>query len=112
MSEERLNSLDSHVQQLIQMVAENNKMMTENSKMVMENNKMVAENMRMTKELSGRMDRMEQAFQEEKQLNELRHKEVLKELRSNQVDIDYLRNQVSKHDMEIHKLKATLQSNT
>ncbi|MBB5171878.1 hypothetical protein [Texcoconibacillus texcoconensis] len=113
MSEDRLNSLESHMQQLLQMMAENNKMAVQNQKMTVENQEMAVENQKMVKEnnkivtdLATRMEHMEHVFQEEQQTN----KELLKELRSHQVDIDYLRNQVSKHDMKINKLKTSLQS--
>ena len=94
MSEERFDRLEKHMEQLIQMVAENNKVVLENNKI--------------TQELSTRMNGLENEFTEEKKLNQQRHKEVLKEMRSQNVDIDYLRDQVSKHDMDIHNIKAKL----
>ena len=94
MSEERFDRLEKHMEQLIQMVADNNKI---------------------TKELSTRMDGFENEFADEKRLNQQRdaasqqrHKELLKEMRNQNVDIDYLRDQVSKHDMDIHNIKAKL----
>lgn len=95
MSEERFDRLERHMKQLIQMVAENNKT---------------------CKEIVIRMDRMDThmgelttEFADEKRLNEVRHVELIKEARSQHVDIEYLRNQVSKHDMEINKLKVANQ---
>ncbi|WP_090396461.1 hypothetical protein [Natribacillus halophilus] len=59
--------------------------------------------------------KLETGFAEEQQLNRQRHeesqqlhKELLKESRSQNIDIDYLRSQVAKHDMEIHRFKATV----
>ncbi|QDI90841.1 hypothetical protein EPH95_06340 [Salicibibacter halophilus] len=101
MSEERFDRLEKHMEQLIQMVADNNKVVLENNKI--------------TQELSTRMDGLENEFADEKRLNQQRdaasqqrHKELLKEMRSQNVDIDYLRDQVSKHDMDIHNIKAKL----
>lgn len=100
-SEERFDRLEKHMEQLIQMFAENNKVVLENNKI--------------TQELSTRMDGLENKFADEKRLNQQRdaasqqrHKELLKEMRSQNVDIDYLRDQVSKHDMDIHNIKAKL----
>ncbi|WP_138420213.1 hypothetical protein [Aquibacillus sediminis] len=86
MSEEKLDRIEKHMEQLMKMVAENNKMVTENNKVVTS--------------LSERMDQMEKS-------NAQRHKEIIKELRNHTAEIDYLREQVSKHDMAIHKLETS-----
>mgnify|MGYP001945294098 CR=1 FL=1 len=93
MIEERLDRIEAHMQQLITMVAENNKVVMN---------------------LSERMDSMEQKFdglekkfEQEQEISEKRHKELLKETRNNTFEIDYLRNEVSKHDMAIHKLEVS-----
>jgi len=78
MSEERLERMENHIVQLIQMVAQNNKEVAE----------------------------LKQKFEAESELNKQRHSEVMGHIRNGSADIDYLRNQVSKHDMEIHKLNS------
>jgi uncharacterized coiled-coil protein SlyX len=124
MIEERLNSLEGHMQQLIKMVAENNRMLAETiqvvkgtskrmdsmeSKMESMESKMDSMEIKMDN-MESKMDNMEKKFDLEKQLNGLRHEELIKESRNTRVDIDYIRNQSSKHDMEIHKVKALIQS--
>ncbi|QQK80744.1 hypothetical protein HUG20_13135 [Salicibibacter cibi] len=75
---------------------------------------MVGENNKISKELITRMDGMEIEFAEERQLSRQRHAEskqlhkVLKESRSQNVDISYLRDKVAEHDMEIHRLKVAV----
>ncbi|MBM7573364.1 hypothetical protein [Aquibacillus albus] len=93
MSESRLDRIEAHMEQLIYMVAENNKMILQNNSIV--------------QNISDRMDCLEQAAKQDRQINEARHKELLKEIRNNSYETDYLRNEVSKHGMEIHKLKAS-----
>lgn len=84
MNEERLERIENHLVQLIQMVAENNHGLVE---------------------LRQRFDGLEQRFDAERELNRNRHQEVMKEIRNQHFENDYLRNQLSKHDVEIHKLK-------
>ena len=91
MIEKRLDRIENLIIQLIQMVAENNKTV-----------KNVEQRM---ERMEGRMDRMGQRFTDERELHAQRHKEVIKELRYTGAEIDYLRNQTAKHDMEIHVLK-------
>ena len=93
---DKLNSLEQHILQLINMVAENNKIVKET------NNRM--------DRLEQRMDNQEKKFDIEKQLNAARHVELIKEIRSNSIDIDYLRNEISKHDLEINKIKTLTSS--
>jgi chromosome segregation ATPase len=56
-------------------------------------------------DIEQRMNGFEQHFAEEKKLNAARHQEILKELRYSNIEIEYLRNQSAKHDMEIYVLK-------
>ncbi|WP_407272113.1 hypothetical protein [Radiobacillus sp. PE A8.2] len=93
MIEERLDRIEAHMLQLIKMVAETNKVMNSFS-------------VRMDR-LEQRFDRQEQKFEQEQALSAKRHKELLKETRNNSVEIDYVRNEVSKHDMAIHKLETS-----
>lgn len=87
MLEEQLTRLENHMTQLISMVAENNKSV-------------------MT--LSERFDGLEQRFDTEKELNKLRFEELIKEVRNIKFESDYLRDQVSRHDVEIHKLNQKI----
>ncbi|MDC3418076.1 hypothetical protein [Aquibacillus salsiterrae] len=100
MSEERLGRIEAHMEQLIQMVAKSNQIVMENQQLVQENNKIVQQNTNMVKELTEEVRR-------DREVNEARHKELLKEIRNNAYDIDYLRNVVSKHDMELHKFRVS-----
>ncbi|QQK76886.1 hypothetical protein HUG15_15805 [Salicibibacter cibarius] len=101
MSEERLDRIERHIEQLIQMVAENNKV----SKDLLSR----------TDRMDTRMEGIETEFAEEKRLNRQRHaesqqlhKELLKESRSQNVDIGYLRDKVAEHDMEINRIKEAV----
>lgn len=87
MSEDRLERIETHMVQLIEMVAENNKV---------------------TQELSQRFDGLEVDFKAEQELNNKRHHEVIKEIRNHHYEIDYLVQKVAQHDMEIHKLKESV----
>ncbi|MBM7571670.1 hypothetical protein [Aquibacillus albus] len=107
MSEERLDRIEAHMEQLIQMVAKSNKMVLENNELVLENNKVVHENNRMVHENTKMIKQLTEEAKRDREVNEARHKELLKEIRNSAYDIDYLRNEVSKHDMEIHKLRTS-----
>lgn len=91
MVEKRLERIEEMITQLIKMTAENNNVV-----------KQVEQRM---DGLEQRMDGLEQKFAEEKKLNEQRHQEILKEIRYFSFEIDYLRNQSAKHDMELHVLR-------
>jgi chromosome segregation ATPase len=103
MSDEILKSIEGHMSQLIQMVAENNQLM----KQVLKRMDRLEERM---DNFEQRMDQSEQKFDLETQISSLRHEEVVKEMRSSRIDLDYLRNESSKHDMEINKIKTLIQS--
>jgi chromosome segregation ATPase len=110
--EERLDRLEQLVVQLVHMVGENNKIVKDLSqRMDRLEQRMDRLEQRMDKieqrmdKLEQRMDKLEQRFDEESALNRLRHQEVIKEVRNLNFEVDYLRNQTSKHDMEIHKIK-------
>jgi chromosome segregation ATPase len=117
--EERLDRLEQLVVQLIHMVGENNKIVKDLSqrmdrleqRMDKLEQRMDKLEQRMDKleqrmdRLEQRMDKLEQRFDEESALNQRRHQEVIKEVRNLNFEVDYLRNQTSKHDMEIHKIK-------
>lgn len=90
MSEGSLNRVEEHLTQLIHMVAENNRLV-----------KGLEERFN---GLEGRFDRFEEHFEIEKELNRQRHVEIIKEIRNIHFEIDYLREQSSKHDMAIHTL--------
>ena len=98
MSEERLERIEQLIVQLIQMVAENNKIVKSLEKR-MDNLEQRMDN------LERRMDSQAQRFDTESKLNQQRHHDVMKEIRNLIFEVDYLRDQSSKHDMEIHKLK-------
>jgi len=103
--EERLDRLEQLVVQLIHMVGENNKIVKDLSqRMDRLEQRMDKLEQRMDK-LEQHMDKLEQRFDEESALNQRRHQEVIKEVRNLNFEVDYLRNQTSKHDMEIHKIK-------
>mgnify|MGYP001478839349 FL=1 len=103
--EERLDRLEQLVVQLIHMVGENNKIVKDLSqRMDRLEQRMDKLEQRMDK-LEQRMDKLEQRFDEESALSQRRHQEVIKEVRNLNFEVDYLRNQTSKHDMEIHKIK-------
>jgi chromosome segregation ATPase len=110
--EERLDRLEQLVVQLIHMVGENNKIVKDLSqRMDRLEQRMDKLEQRMDKleqrmdKLEQRMDKLEQRFDEESALSQRRHQEVIKEVRNLNFEVDYLRNQTSKHDMEIHKIK-------
>ena len=94
MSEERLDRIEGLISQLIQMVGENNK---------------TVKNLEQRFEgMEQRFDGLEQRFETEKELNRLRHAELLKEIRNTNYEIDYLRNEYAKHDMELYVLKQKI----
>lgn len=99
MVEQRLDRIEELLTQLIKMTAENNNIVKNVGRMDRLDHRM--------DRLEQRMDGFEQQFVEEKQLNAQRHLETLKEIRHFSFEIDYLRNQSAKHDMEIHVLKQT-----
>jgi chaperonin cofactor prefoldin len=105
MVEESLERIERHMVQLIQMVAENNKTVASLEQRFdgLEHRFDGLEHR--FDGLEQRFDGLEQRFDDEKELNRLRHKELLKEVRNINFEIDYLRNQSAKHDMEIHVLK-------
>lgn len=107
MSEERLSRIEAHMEQLIQMVAKSNQMVMENQKLVQENSKMVQENNKIVQDNSNMIKELADEVRRDREKNEARHKELLREIRNNAYDIDYLRNEVSKHDMELHKLRVS-----
>lgn len=90
MSEERLDRIENLLTQLIQMVAQNNKIVH-------------GLEQRMDR-MEQRLDNLEQRFEAECELNKQRHYELLGYYRNLNADIEYLRNQSAKHDMELHKL--------
>lgn len=121
MIEERLDRIEGLITQLIQMGGENNKSVR-NIELRMDGVEQRLDGVEqrldgMGQRLDGveqrldsvgqRMERMEQRFSAEQERNEHRHKEVLKELRNTSFEIDYLREQSSKHDMEMHVLRES-----
>lgn len=90
MSEERLDRIENLLTQLIQMVAQNNKIVHGFEDRF--------------DSLEQRFDNLEQRFEAECELNKQRHYELLGYYRNLNADIEYLRNQSAKHDMELHKL--------
>ncbi len=66
---------------------------------------MVAQNNTAVQGLEQRFDGLVQRVASESEANRLRHLEVMGQLRNANADVDYLRNQVSKHDMELHKIR-------
>lgn len=90
MSEERLDRIENLLTQLIQMVAQNNKTVHGFEDRF--------------DSLEQRLDNLEQRFEAECELNKQRHYELLGYYRNLNADIEYLRNQSAKHDMELHKL--------
>lgn len=100
MNEERLERIEQHLVQLIQMVGENNQAIKGLER------RMDQLEQRMD-HLEQRMNQLDKRVDKESELNRLRHQELVKEVRYVHFDIEYLRNQTSKHDMEIHKLQQT-----
>lgn len=98
MIEQRLDRLEDMMEQLIRMTAETNAIVKKTEQ------RMDGIEQRMDG-IEQRMDDIEQHFAEEKKLNAARHQEILKELRYSNIEIEYLRNQSAKHDMEIYVLK-------
>ncbi|MHA6482837.1 hypothetical protein ACX1C1_13145 [Paenibacillus sp. strain BS8-2] len=86
-----LTRIEDIVTQLVQMVAENNKIVKGHDQRF--------------EQLDQRMDGLEQRFETEKELNRLRHVELIKEIRNQHKETEYIRNQVALHDLEIYKLK-------
>lgn len=119
MIEERLDRIEGMITQLIQMVGENNKVVKNvEQRMNRIDSRMDGMEDRMERiegrmdgmedrmdRVEGRMVRMEQRLSDEQKLNEQRHQELMKEIRNSSFEIEYLRNQSAKHDMEIHVLK-------
>ncbi|MBB6450742.1 hypothetical protein HNR44_002732 [Geomicrobium halophilum] len=95
MSEERLKTLEGYMEQLNQMVEENNKDIVQ-----------LKETFKEERLLN---QQRHEEFKEEKMLNQQRHEVLLKELRNQNVDVEYLRDQGSKHDMKINRLKTAIQ---
>lgn len=96
MSEERLERIENHMVQLIQMVAQNNKT--------------VAGMEQRLDGLEQRFDKMEQRFEKlehrmdaESALNTKRHLEIMQQFRHVYSDISYLDEQVAKHEQELKK---------
>jgi len=127
MLEERLERMENHMVQLIQMVAHNNQSISELKQDVGElkvrmgglEKRMDSLEQRMDSleqrmdgleqrmdGLEQRMDGLEQKFAEESELNRKRHTEVMGRFRNVDADIDYLRNRASKQEMDIHRLKT------
>jgi predicted RNase H-like nuclease (RuvC/YqgF family) len=84
MSEERLERMENHIVQLIQMVAQNNEEVSE---------------------LRQTAQGIELKFEAESKLDKQRHLELLGRNAKIDSDIDFLRNKVSQHDMDIHWIK-------
>ena len=84
MSEERLERMENHIVQLIQMVAQNNKEVSE---------------------LRQTVQGLEHKFEAESELDKQRHIELLGRNAKIDSDIDFLRNKVSQQDMELHWIK-------
>ena len=84
MSEERLERMENHIVQLIQMVTQNNKEVSE---------------------LRQTVQGLEQKFEAESELDKQRHIELLGRNAKIDSDIDFLRNKVSQQDMELHWIK-------
>jgi archaellum component FlaC len=97
MSEERLDRIENLLTQLIQMVAQNNKTVHGFA------DRFDSLEQRF-ESLEQRFDNLEQRFEAECELNKQRHYELLGYYRNLNADIEYLRNQSAKHDMELHKL--------
>ncbi|QQK78816.1 hypothetical protein HUG20_02115 [Salicibibacter cibi] len=77
MQEERLKNMEGYTEQLIRMVADNNKIFSE----------------------------MRQDFKDEKQVNQHRHEVLLTKLKQQNADTDYLRDQVSNQGIDINRRK-------
>ncbi|MBB6448716.1 vacuolar-type H+-ATPase subunit I/STV1 [Geomicrobium halophilum] len=112
MSEERLNKLEGYMEQLIRMVADNNKIVSGLQQEMKEERKLNQQRydeFREEKHLNQQRyevnEQRYEEFKEERQLNQERHEVLLTELRKQNVDTEYLRNQVSKHDLEIHRIQ-------
>jgi predicted nucleic acid-binding Zn-ribbon protein len=112
MSEASLNSINEHVVQLIKMVAENNRFvkgMEERFDSLEPRFDGLEQRFDGLEQrfdgLEKRFDHFEQKFETERELNRLRHEELIKEIRNQHFEIEYIRNQVARHDMEIYKLK-------
>ncbi|HZG58163.1 hypothetical protein [Paenibacillus sp.] len=80
MIEERLERMEQHIVQLIQMVALNNQKVTG----------------------------LEQRLEAESDLHRQRHDEVLRQYRHINTDMEFLHQKVGKHELEIEKLKSKL----
>ncbi|QQK74770.1 hypothetical protein HUG15_03540 [Salicibibacter cibarius] len=82
MQEERLKNMEGYMEQLIRMVADNNKIVSE-----------MRQDFKDEKQVN--QQRYEE-FKDEKQLNQHRHEILLTELKKQNADTDYLRDLVSK----------------
>lgn len=126
MMEERLDRIEQLMVQLIQMVAENNAIVKGTAERVdgMEQRFDGLEQRfdgleqrfdgleQRCDGLEQRFDGLEQRFDNESKLNQQRHHEIMKEIRNTNFEVDYLRNQASKHDMAIHKLEQLQTAST
>ncbi|MBD2848134.1 hypothetical protein IDH44_23295 [Paenibacillus sp. IB182496] len=105
MIEERLDRIEGLITQLIQMVAENNTVVEKlEHRMDGMEQRMDGMERRMDGIDQG-VETMEEKMSAEHALGERRHQEIMKEIRFSGHEIDYLRNQTAKHDMDIHVLK-------
>jgi predicted nucleic acid-binding Zn-ribbon protein len=96
MSEERLERIESHLVQLIQMAAQNNQAAAGLAQRI---DKL---EQRMDK-LEQRMDKLEQRMDAETTLNAKRHLEIKQLFRHVNADISYLDEQVAKHEELLNK---------
>ena len=117
MSEERLERIENHMVQLIQMVAQNNESMNRLEQRIEKlEERMVALEHRMDglehrldaleqrmDALEQRFDKLEQRMDAESALNTKRHLEILQQFRHVNADISYLDELVAKHEQELKK---------
>ena len=89
MIEERLERIENHMVQLIQMVAQNNRT--------------VAGLEQRFDGLEQRMDKLEQRMDAESALNTKRHLEIMQQFRHVYADISYLDEKVAKHEQQLKK---------
>ncbi|MEQ6390205.1 hypothetical protein RZN22_12895 [Bacillaceae bacterium S4-13-58] len=107
MSEERLERMEGMIEQLIKLVAESHRKADESVRKADESIEKADESMGIAQESLNLSKETLIFLKKMEEKNEQRHKEVIKEFRNQSGEIDYLREMVSKHDMEIHKLKAS-----
>ena len=107
MIEERLERIENHMVQLIQMVAQSNRI-TAGLEQSMDRLEQRMDGLEQRMDgLERRMDGLERRFDAESALNTKRHLEIMQQFRHVYADIGYLDEQVHKHDQILKSMGSS-----